>query len=82
VVEETFDNAKGRKDCSWMSGWFITHDPRKCIYTPPLPLAGEGWGEGGYDLGRYPPSPLSSPPWGEEVIRIYFLSNRSAFLLS
>jgi hypothetical protein len=27
----------------------------------PLPLAGEGWGEGGF--GIISPSPLSSPQW-------------------
>ncbi len=48
----------------------------------PLPLAGEGRGEGGYGLGWFSPSPLSSPRWGEEIVNGYFLINlpRNAFV--
>jgi hypothetical protein len=45
------------------------------IIRPPLPLAGEGTGEGG--TSWVSPSPQSSPPvGGEEVSWVYFLSNK------
>jgi len=49
--------------------------------VPPLPLAGEDWGEG---EGEYnvSPSPVSSPPWGEEIKKVYFLGKKGPALVS
>ena len=62
-----------------MTGFEIKNHER--LSFPPLPLAGEGWGEGGYNINDLPLTSILSPKGRGSVFNVALHKKRADGLM-